>query len=98
MPVDLWREIIEIGSVEGESILEPFSGSGSCGVACTQLLRHYTGLELSEEYAQRSRMLIAEAQQAPVLPSADANVARVAKSAQPQVNLKDAFAALSFRS
>ena len=95
MPVDLWKEILEIGSVEGETILEPFSGSGSCGVASVELARNYVGLELSPEYVERSRMLIAEAQTRPVMPVTDAKIAR---ATQEQVNLKDAFAALSFRS
>ncbi len=60
MPVDLWEEIIHIGSVAGEHILEPFAGSGSGGVASVRTERNYTGLELSPEYAERANAWIAE--------------------------------------
>lgn len=63
MPIDLWREILEIGSVEGESIVEPFAGSGSCGVACIESSRNYTGLELSPEYAERANAWFSETRQ-----------------------------------
>ena len=62
MPVALWKEILEIGSVGGETILEPFSGSGSCGVACLRTDRNYDGLELSSEYVERAKMWVNEVQ------------------------------------
>src|SRR5882762_6061462 len=60
MPVDLWKEIIEIGSVEGESVVEPFSGSGAGGVACFETTRNYTGIELSPEFTERSNAWLSE--------------------------------------
>lgn len=60
MPIDLWREILEIGTVEGESVVEPFAGSGSCGVACIESSRNYTGLEVSPEYAERANAWLSE--------------------------------------
>lgn len=60
MPVDLWKEIIEIGSVEGESIIEPFAGSGSGGVAAVETSRNYVGLELSPEFTERANMWLSE--------------------------------------
>ena len=60
MPIDLWEEIITIGSVAGEHILEPFAGSGSGGVASIRMERNYTGLELSPEYAERANAWLAE--------------------------------------
>lgn len=76
MPVGLWKEIIEAASVEGELVIEPFSGSGSGGVACVELNRSYIGLELSDEYVTRARTWINEALTGSVPPTS-------AKSAQP---------------
>lgn len=60
MPVDLWEEILEIGSVTGELVVEPFAGSGSCGIAAINKERNYLGIELSEEYTQRANTWISE--------------------------------------
>ena len=60
MPVALWKEILEIGTVEGESVVEPFAGSGSCGVAAIEVSRNYLGLELSQEYVERANTWLSE--------------------------------------
>ena len=49
-PVRLMLEIVEILSNEGDSILDPFMGSGSTGVACVKSGRRFVGIELNEEY------------------------------------------------
>lgn len=91
MPVDLWKEILEIGSNEGELVVEPFSGSGSCGVAAVQLARNYVGVEKDQEYVARSTMLIGEAKlQAPTTAAA-----KGAKDMEP-IDLKAAFGGLNF--
>ena len=49
-PVSLIRRILETCSKEGHTILDPFMGSGTTGVACAQLNRNFIGIELNEEY------------------------------------------------
>lgn len=39
-----------IGFVGGKSILDPFMGSGTTGVACVKLGRKFTGIEIHEPY------------------------------------------------
>jgi site-specific DNA-methyltransferase (adenine-specific) len=93
MPTDLWKEILEIGSVEGESVLEPFSGSGSCGVACIEASRNYRGIELSQEYADRANSWFQETRDG-VRPAHAS-----ASSALPLSNdLMEAFQGLNFKS
>jgi site-specific DNA-methyltransferase (adenine-specific) len=47
-PVDLISRII--GANVGDTILDPFLGSGTTAVACKQLGRNYIGIELSQKY------------------------------------------------
>ena len=49
-PVDLMRILIDNSSKEGETVLDPFMGSGSTGVACKKLNRNFIGMELDENY------------------------------------------------
>jgi len=41
------------------SVLDPFSGSGTTAAACVELGRRYTGIEINEFYADRSRARLA---------------------------------------
>ena len=49
-PVELMEEIIKIHSAPGNLVLDPFSGSGSTGVACVNTGRNFIGIELDDEY------------------------------------------------
>lgn len=49
-PVKLNKILIENSSKEGEIVLDPFMGSGSCGVACKELNRQFIGIEIDEKY------------------------------------------------
>lgn len=49
-PVDLLRFYIENSSKEGDMVLDPFMGTGSCGVACVQTGRRFLGIEKDEMY------------------------------------------------
>ena len=49
-PLKLLERIILASTNEEDLILDPFSGSGSTGVAALKLGRKYIGIELSEEY------------------------------------------------
>lgn len=49
-PVDLLKFYISNSSNEGDTILDPFMGTGNCGVASEKLRRHFIGIELEERY------------------------------------------------
>lgn len=49
-PVELMKILIENSSDEGDTIIEPFMGTGSTGVACKELNRKFIGIEIDEKY------------------------------------------------
>jgi len=49
-PVDLLARLIEITSVEGQRIADPFGGVGSTCEAAASLGRNYWGCEINEQY------------------------------------------------
>jgi site-specific DNA-methyltransferase (adenine-specific) len=49
-PVDLLEHLILNSSNEGELVLDPFIGTGSCAVACKNTGRSFIGTELDEEF------------------------------------------------
>lgn len=49
-PVDLLRFYIENSSKEGDMVLDPFMGTGSCGEACVKTGRRFLGIEKDETY------------------------------------------------
>lgn len=51
-----------IACVNSQTILDPFMGSGTTGVACVKLGRNFIGMEISPEYFAIAQRRIAEAQ------------------------------------
>ena len=49
-PLQLAKDHIISWSNEGDTVLDPFMGSGTTGVACKELNRNFIGMELDEEY------------------------------------------------
>jgi len=49
-PVHLMSWLVRLVSKEGDTVLDPFMGSGTTGVACKKLKREFIGIELNEEY------------------------------------------------
>ncbi|MBA4016534.1 MAG: site-specific DNA-methyltransferase [Pirellula sp.] len=72
MPEQLLGRIIRYCSNEGETVLDPFSGSATTLVTAKKLNRNYLGFELSPEYAGRGseRLTLAEVG-APLVGAAD---------------------------
>lgn len=61
-PLALMRYLVRLVTQPGELVLDPFTGSGSTGVACVEEGRRFIGIELSPEYAEIARRRIAAAQ------------------------------------
>lgn len=59
MPEQLLGRIIRACSNEGETVLDPFAGSGTTLAAAKKLDRRYVGFELSKEYAAQVRRRLA---------------------------------------
>ena len=50
-PIELMEKMIKNSSKEGDTVLDPFLGSGTTAVTACKLGRHYTGIELNPGYA-----------------------------------------------
>lgn len=59
-PRALARLCVQAGSRPGDIVLDPFFGSGTTGVVCTELGRDCVGIELKDEYAQLARERLAK--------------------------------------
>jgi len=60
-PLDLLIRIITASSNPGDTILDPFMGSGTTGVACVQTGRNFIGIEIEPKYYEIAEKRIAEA-------------------------------------
>jgi site-specific DNA-methyltransferase (adenine-specific) len=49
-PIQILERLIEMTTQDGNLILDPFTGSGTTGVACKNMGREFLGFELFEEY------------------------------------------------
>jgi len=54
-PIRLVEDLLKGFSEEGDTILDPFLGSGTTAVACKQLKRNFIGIEISEKYCEIAR-------------------------------------------
>ena len=61
-PLDLMLWIVERYTAEGDTVLDPFMGSGTTGVACARLNRNFIGIEINPQYFEIAQRRIAEAQ------------------------------------
>lgn len=66
-PIALIRELVEKFTNEGDTILDPFMGSGTTGVACVQTGRNFIGIEIDPDYFAIAEKRIKEAQAQPRL-------------------------------
>lgn len=60
-PLKILKHFITLLSNNGESVLDPFFGSGSTLVAAKQLNRRYIGIEIDQEYSEITRLRLEEA-------------------------------------
>ena len=67
-PVGLMKWCVEKFTSECDTILDPFMGSGTTGVACVQTGRNYIGVEIDEGYFAIAEKRIKDAQQQMRLP------------------------------
>ena len=67
-PSLLLRQIILTNTRESDTILDPFMGSGTTGVACVQTGRNFIGIEIDEKYFKIAEKRIKDAQQQMRLP------------------------------
>ena len=54
-PVKVLKHILKIASNEGDTVLDPFMGVGSTGVACKEMSRNFIGIELEKTYVSLAR-------------------------------------------
>ena len=62
-PIALMDHLISILSHEGDTVLDPFMGSGSTGVSAKKLKRNFIGIEINKEYVKISKKRLKETQQ-----------------------------------
>lgn len=67
-PLALMMWCVEKFTNEGDTILDPFMGSGTTGVACVKLNRNFIGMEINKDYFDIAEQRIREAQQQLALP------------------------------
>ena len=63
-PRELARRCILLGSMPGDSILDPFGGSGTTGVAACELDRSAVLIDINPEYTKISKERIRDAKKA----------------------------------
>lgn len=61
-PVSLMKWAIEKYTKPGDTVFDPFMGSGTTGVACIKTGRNFVGIEISEGYYKVAEKRIREAQ------------------------------------
>ncbi len=66
-PVSLSVHFIELHTQPGDTVFDPFMGSGTTGVACVQTGRNFIGCEIDPTYFAIAERRIKEAQQQPLL-------------------------------
>lgn len=53
-PELLIERLVKASSVEGDLVLDPFSGVGTCPVVCRRLGRHFIGIEKDRKFVEAS--------------------------------------------
>ena len=61
-PVHLMAWLVRLVSKEGDTVLDPFMGSGTTGVSATKLNRNFIGIELDKDYFEIAQKRIEAAE------------------------------------
>lgn len=64
-PLALMRWLVATYSNPGDHVLDPFMGSGSTGLACRELGRRFTGVEIDPVYHARAAQRLHTAEETP---------------------------------
>lgn len=67
-PLEIMEWLVEGLTLPGDTVLDPFMGSGTTGVACMKLGRNFIGIEKDEGYFKIAERRIAQAQAQLVMP------------------------------
>lgn len=59
-PLQLMQYLVTLGSRQNDTVLDPFIGSGTTGLACEMLGRNWIGIEISEEYCKIAEARLSE--------------------------------------
>lgn len=59
-PVEIPKRLIKMNTYIGDTVLDPFMGSGTTGCACKEFCRRFIGIELSENYYNIAKERIAQ--------------------------------------
>ncbi len=59
-PVELMRWLVKLVTPIGGTVLDPFTGSGTTGMACAYEQRPFIGIEREAEYVEIAKRRIAE--------------------------------------
>ena len=65
-PLSLISDLISVSSNEGDTILDPFMGSWTTGIACKKLNRNFIGIEKDEKYFNIAKARIEKASEMPL--------------------------------
>lgn len=61
-PLDLCLKMVALFSERGETVFDPFCGSGAIGEACVLLGRHYIGMDNAAEWVLKAAIRVTETQ------------------------------------
>ena len=67
-PINLPARLIQFYTYRGQTVLDPFAGSGTVGVACKMLGRNYVLIDNSKEYCKLAKQRIRDYKSQKMLP------------------------------